>query len=199
MSPLTSTMRVEGEEALGHDRFVISTIFLGVLAGLLLVVLLTGTASAVCVYPGSGDWTINNGETCTVSTPVPPATIDVSGNLVVQTGGNLTLNGVTLRMDGASDGQRRIDIQNGGAFNAINGANITSVSTNIEYKFLVRPGASVTIDRSTVTECGFDATSDENIGMRVESDSVDISRSTFVDNFAGVYVKGSSPTIGTRY
>ena len=163
---------------------------LAVLLGIVVMMVLSGTASAACTPPGSGDWVVQNSEICT-----PTGTLTVNGDLIIESGGNLTLVGTTVQMNGAFDGQRTIDVQNGGILNVQSSSLITASNTNFEYKFLVRGGATVLMSQSTVRECGFDLSDDENLGMRVESNLVTITQSTFNDNFVGVYVKGVVITI----
>jgi parallel beta-helix repeat protein len=151
-------------------------------------------ASAACTMPNppaNGDWIIYTGEICTPT--AGPWT--VNGNIEVQNNGNLTLNGVQVRMASASQGQRTINVRTGGTFNIFGGSTITASVTSFHYKFLIEMSATVQISSSTVEYCGYDISPDDAIGMRVQSNQVTITKSTFRNGYAGIYVKGASPTI----
>jgi hypothetical protein len=79
----------------------------------------------------SGNWTVIN------SKEYHDCTIIVSGNLTISSGGSLTLNNVTLKMNSTFDGQNSIMVKPGGAFRAYNHTTITAKDTAHPYKFVV--------------------------------------------------------------
>ena len=60
----------------------------------------------------AGDWVIENGDNIVHQ----DKTIFVEGDLVIQSGGTLTLYNVTLQLNSTFSGQYHIEVQNGGAF-----------------------------------------------------------------------------------
>jgi parallel beta-helix repeat protein len=151
-------------------------------------------ASAACTMPNppaNGDWIIYNGDICTPT--AGPWT--VNGNIEIQNNGNLTLNGVRVQMASASPGQRTIYVRTGGTFNIFSGSTITATNQAFHYKFLVEKGAKVQMSGSTVEYCGIDLSSDDAFGMRIQSNQVTITKSTFRFSYAGVYIKDASPSI----
>ncbi len=151
----------------------------------------TSMASATCTPPGSGNWDINNGESCSPAGP----TVTVSGDLTINNGGSLTLSGVALKMDATSVGERTITVKAGGTLNVVSTSSVSSTNSIYQYKFIIEKGATATITDSSVRDCGFDSTPDTEMGLYIASDTVTISRSTFTNDMAGLYIKDASPKI----
>jgi parallel beta-helix repeat protein len=163
---------------------------LALVAMLAFVFLLSSRASATCIVPPTGDWNIQSGDIC-----INSGIILRSGDVHIQNGGKLNLTGGTLRMDSTYPGEFLIEVQGGGTFDINSGANITAGDPRYNYKFLVRSGATLYVDHSTVSHVGFDAVSDDDLGLRVETNSVTITHSTFKESFTGLYIKGVSPKV----
>ena len=164
---------------------------LALVALIALLFLVPSKASATCLVPPSGDWNIQAGDNC-----IKNGLIGRGGDVHILSGGILNLTGGTLRMDSTFAGEFMIEVQGGGTLDVNTGANITTGDPRYNYKFLVRPGATLYVSYSTISHVGFDAVSDDDIGLRIETNSVSIAHSTFSDSFAGLYIKGISPKIG---
>jgi|GEM_PF-3891623 len=159
----------------------------------LLLITFTGSsfASATCTPPGSGNWDINSGDICTPAGP----TITLQGDLTINNGGNLTLSGVSLKMDATYIGQRTITVKAGGVLNLVSTSSVSSTNSLYQYRFLIEKGATATITDSSVSDCGFDDYPEDENGLYIASDSVTVSRSTFTKDMAGLYIKDASPKI----
>ncbi len=145
-----------------------------------------------------GDWV--------VTTPqlYSDLTITLRGNLIIERGGSLDLRGVTLQMDGEVDGDRRIEIHEGGAlFAGVSG--ISGRHTEIirgdgsgRYAFQAFRGARISLVGATVRDAGWN---EVNPGLVIDgpgpSAGTDV---TFLDcdfreNFVGLTLRGFSTTI----
>lgn len=145
-----------------------------------------------------GDWV--------VTTPqlYSDATITLRGNLIIERGGSLDLRGVTLRMDGEVDGDRRIEIHEGGAlFGGVSG--ISGRHTEIvrgdglgRYAFRVFRGGRIRLVGVTVHDAGWDEVHPglviEGPGPSAETD-VNLLDCDFGENFVGLTLRGYSTTI----
>ncbi len=99
--------------------------------------------------PESGDWEINN------ETKIEDETIILSGNLIVNDGGSLILDGAILMMNCTSDGQYGITVKNGGALTIKDSSHITNNGKK-NYYFIVNSGASFEMTDSTIEYCGYE-------------------------------------------
>jgi parallel beta-helix repeat protein len=163
---------------------------LGLLAFICITFAGSSMASATCVPPVSGNWDINAGELCN---PVVPSII-LSGDLTIKDGGTLTLDGVNLQIDSNSVGERTIRVEAGGTLN-IAYSTVSSTDPNLRYNFIIEKGAKATLANVIISDCGYDSSLENEMGLYIASDSVSISQSTFRDNWVGLYIKDASPKI----
>ena len=70
-----------------------------VLVSLFLLLVVPATALAQCTPPASGEWFVNETETCSGDTLV------LNGNLVINESGSLTLDNSLLQLNSTSDGE----------------------------------------------------------------------------------------------
>lgn len=150
-----------------------------------------------------GDWV--------VATPQILSDVDITlrGNLIVERGGSLDLRGVTLRMEGAFDGERSIEIRNGGElFAGISG--LSGRRTEIRrgqqpgrYAFRSARGSKITLVGATIRDAGWD---DAHPGLVIEglgpSPATDVSLldCDLYGNFVGLTLRGfSTAIVGSRF
>lgn len=165
--------------------------FIGLVAFLLLA---TGRAAATNDPPPAGG-TVNADWTVTDSRVYAGCTITMNANLIVSGSGKLDLNTVRLVMNCPSDGRYGIEVQSGGELILRGSSNITSSSTDLEYTFVVRSGARLTVTDSEVHECGYAwGTDGETAGPYLLSGSCNMTRSLFSSGYYGVVVRGASPS-----
>lgn len=108
----------------------------------------------------AGDWVIENGDNIVHQDKA----IFVEGDLVIQSGGTLTLFNVTLQLNSTFSGQYHIEVQNGGAFYVYDGGDGLSIwdpadtdwsvlrgaNFGLEMQFWVRPTGILVIDNSSM-------------------------------------------------
>jgi parallel beta-helix repeat protein len=138
--------------------------------------------------PSGTDWTISN------DTHVWNETIVLDGNLIVTSGGNLTLENVTILFNCSSNGQYRLEVMNGGLLHVsdINGTpSAIASNTTYAYKFWIQNGASADIYDTIITDCGYDSWNggtNNNTGLWINSPNVTISDCNISDNYIGAYI-----------
>ncbi|RLI06574.1 hypothetical protein DRO32_05340, partial [Candidatus Bathyarchaeota archaeon] len=109
--------------------------------------------------------------------------IILTGNLIIQAGGNLTLINCTLLMNCTYDGEWQIRVERGGIMNVLEGSNITAYNPNYEFLFYVY-GRLVMRD-SELHECGCNR---YHPGLWLETDEgVVIENCTISQNWCGVW------------
>ena len=115
--------------------------------------------------------------------------IVLTGNLIIEPGGNLTFVNGTLYMNCAYDGEWQIVVNSTGTFNVLDGSVITAYDP--EYEFLFYVYGSLIMRDSELHECGYDY---DYPGLCIiESDEgVVIENSTISDNFSGISCYESS-------
>ncbi|MDP7266278.1 MAG: right-handed parallel beta-helix repeat-containing protein, partial [Candidatus Thermoplasmatota archaeon] len=131
-------------------------------------------------------WTVTN------HTYLNDTDIELDGNIIVQNGGNLTLNNVTIRFNCTYDGEYKIDVLAGGSLWVI-GSHITAVDPNFEYDWWFRAGSYGSLHDSTVEECGYENGGSK--GMHIMTDDCRVSSSVFKNNWIGILCNLSSPVI----
>ena len=131
-------------------------------------------------------WTITN------HTYLNDTDIVLNENIVVQSGGNLTLNNVTIRFNCTYDGEYKIDVENGGSL-WINGSHITAMDTRFEYDWWFRSGSRGKLYNCTVEECGYP--NGGSFGILVRIDLLVIEKCLIRNNMVGICCLQSSPTI----
>ena len=116
------------------------------------------------------------------------SSVIMNDNLIVQNGGNLTLQGANLRMNVSSNGQYKIEVQGGGKMNILdcNGApsNITNGFADANYLFQVNAGASFEMRNSELHRCGYYSGYDNSSGIYIEADDIVINNNTISDNLS---------------
>lgn len=135
-----------------------------------------------------GDWTVTDSRTYT------GVIINIwDGNLIVKSGGSLTLDSTTLTFCNYEDGKYGIDVNARGSLTVQNGATITSWDTAYHYYFKV--SGSMTIDSSYIYEVWGDVNSWKG-GIQIFSDSVTISSSEIAyGRTGGISIFDCSPEI----
>ncbi|UCE35952.1 MAG: right-handed parallel beta-helix repeat-containing protein [Thermoplasmata archaeon] len=105
-----------------------------------------------------GDWNVSDTQTYT------DEIIVLTGNLNISSGGNLTLNNVTLMMNNTNiDAEYNIEVFRGGTLNILADSVITDSpydiddesSSDYEFMFWVREGSNFTMKDSELYECGY--------------------------------------------
>ena len=151
----------------------------------------------------NGEWMIEDGDTIIRQNQE----IRLKGNLTIENGGNLTLKNVTLKMNCSSDGEFKIEVQNGGSFYIYDDDNnketnydvsvITAYSTSKEYLFHVKEGGKMIMKNSELHECGPGGMGEEDKwGLIIWSFEIFIENNTISSNHNGIYCRGiSTPRI----
>lgn len=162
--------------------------------------------------PASGDWVVTGTESYYDEVFV------LSGNLIVEDGGNLTFRKVTLKMNCTYNGQYNITVKSGGKFYVLEGTVITSANPDKRIGFFsVLLGSTFRMNNSELHECGsvdpglapsgFQIGSDDAIvenslfsrntdGINIWNDGVVVRNSNITANdHKGIVVYGCSPTI----
>ena len=122
--------------------------------------------------------------------------IVLTGNLIVQNGGNLTFDDVTLLMNCSYDGQYHIEVQEGGSFH-IDNSGIFAADYHYKYLFWVREGATLTMIESQIGDCGYELNYPDydHSGLYIQSDNVVIDQCRIHGDIISIVCDSSSPTI----
>jgi parallel beta-helix repeat protein len=168
------------------------------------------------IWATDGDWTLTGGEnyayspTGTVSIPQPCDVIIVNGNLTIEPVAQLTLQNVTLLMNGPSNGSVEIRVQSGGIQGgsliieelAGNPSVISSYTPDGDHRFGFviesgTPSPSFTMTDSKLLECGWDYTGDySDGGLWIGSTNAVVDNNEILSCFGGIIINGAvSPTI----
>ncbi|UCG70029.1 MAG: right-handed parallel beta-helix repeat-containing protein [Thermoplasmata archaeon] len=149
-----------------------------------------------------GDWIVNGTENRI------DEVIVLNGSLIVNSGGSLTLQNVTLAINcTSSDGEFGIEVNSsatliitdvdGDPITTSDSSNITDSPFDVdnddpgldfEYQFQVNDGATLSISNSLIRECGYDG-SDK--GLTIETDYADIQNCTFRSNYYGISLESA--------
>ncbi|UCE39389.1 MAG: right-handed parallel beta-helix repeat-containing protein [Thermoplasmata archaeon] len=116
--------------------------------------------------PLTGDWVIND------DTVVTDENVVCEGSIIINSGGNLTLDGSTVKLNCATDGQYGIDVKSGGEMHIKGGSTIDKHSVG-NYYFIVNDGASLEMKDSTLKYCGYE--NENNIrhtGLYIDGDGL---------------------------
>ncbi|NIP39992.1 MAG: hypothetical protein GTN39_00555 [Candidatus Aenigmarchaeota archaeon] len=154
-------------------------VWIFILAFLILVFTSNPAGAQSCSYTGAGDWVINATDVCA------DEVVNLNGNLLVESSGNLTLDNVTLMVNSTSDGSLRIE--NNGSLQAVN-SGINS-SSGFSYLFITNSGADLLLRDSGVSGVGFSSTDRWRNGLYIGSDNSEISGSTITGNYMGVVLE----------
>ncbi|MCG2827470.1 MAG: right-handed parallel beta-helix repeat-containing protein, partial [Thermoplasmatales archaeon] len=137
-----------------------------------------------------GDWSI------TGTAAVRDNDIWLNGNLTVSNGGSITLQTTALgsqcyfMLNPKQDGMYQIEVLNGGTLTADNFGFYSA--TDYHYLFKVRDGGSLTLRKTYMGYCGYNATSVEDKGLFIESDDVLIENSWVGENYYGILLSSAS-------
>ncbi|MEW6069865.1 MAG: right-handed parallel beta-helix repeat-containing protein, partial [Candidatus Thermoplasmatota archaeon] len=110
-------------------------------------------------------------------------------DLIIKSGGKLTLTNVTLKLNCAFDGEYQIEAQSGSELYIYN-STITS-ATNYRYMFYVKKGAKFIIKNTTITMCGWN---EKNPGLVIEADDTLLENCALSNNFIGAFLKNNLNT-----
>jgi parallel beta-helix repeat protein len=140
----------------------------------------------------SGDWTVTD-----VRSYSGVAIVLDHGNLVVKSGGSLTLSDVDLSMRMTSNGQFQIEVQSGGTLVMKSGSTAVCTNSSLRYNFRIRAGATATLGNSTIRHAGYtyNGCPADNNGVYIASDNVTIDSCTISESSIGVYIHRSAPRV----
>jgi parallel beta-helix repeat protein len=167
---------------------VVMSLFVGML--FFGVLLPTGSATNDPPVGGgnvTGDWNVIDSRTYT------GVNINVAGNIIIASTGTLTLNGVTLNINGASAGQYAITVNSGGKLYTT-AATTINTSTTYNYRFVVNSGGIVDMKDTTVSKCGV-LGGGIGRGIYINSNTVLMSNVTVQNGYEGIHIEYASPTI----
>lgn len=126
--------------------------------------------------PSSGDWIISD------NTYVYNETIVLNGSIIIENGGKLTLENVTLKFNCTFDGQFNITVKSGGSLN-ITRSTITAWNPVYRYFISVFQGAHFNLSDSNLSYGGYSTESDGLYsGLYVEAEHSEI-RNNKIQNF----------------
>jgi hypothetical protein len=161
------------------------------------------------IWGTDDDWVVSLGETEVYTYP-DPHTIIVKGNITVEQGGSLTLQGVTLKMDTPANGTNWIIVEN--ATNPIfrpqltienQGANPSIITSNItdgehRFGFVIESGSPLnpvealfTMRNSELRECGWDLNDTfdyKDGGLWIGSGNATIENNEIYDCYSGLVI-----------
>ena len=133
----------------------------------------------------NGDWNVTD------TRAYEDCTIIMNGNLMVKDGGALTFRNVTLKMNCTKNGERKIEVEDGGKLlildkdgdrnTTIDGSKITAVDLDYHYLFIVNKGAEFEMKNSFLSGCGYRRFPDDNKakGLFIEAENVLIEGNNF--------------------
>ena len=128
--------------------------------------------------PSPGDWVVSSTEVR------EDEVIILTGNLIVESGGNLTLINCTLYMNCTYDGEWQIRVESGGIMNVLEGSNITAYNPDCRFLFYVY--GRLIMRGSELHECG-------RPGLRLQTDEGVVIENCKISNcHHGVYCYNSS-------
>ena len=129
--------------------------------------------------PGPNDWVVTDHEVH------EDEIIILTGNLIVQAGGELTLINCTLYINCTYNGEWQIRIEDGGTMNVLDGSNITAYREEAPgYRFLFYVYGKLTVRDSFLSECGYDY---NHPGLWLQTDEGALLENTTITNFLCVY------------
>lgn len=140
--------------------------------------------------PASGDWIVTGVEIYSNH-----EVFVLNGNLIVENGGNLTLKGVTLKMNCTYDGQYNITVKTGGAFYVLEGSVITSANSSHGYCFFVLSEATFRMSESELHECGISSPFWWDAGLWIHSGDIIIEKSLISENLCAMFGGGEAEPI----
>lgn len=149
--------------------------------------------------PKDGDWVIGK------DTYVGNETIELSGNLIINRFGSLTLRNVTLIFMNDQTGQYGIEVRPQGNLMILDGDDdpatmqdrsvIRPNKQENPFTFLVEAGASFSIRNSEVRSSGYQWAHDGSSGLTIAAKDAVVENTRFVNCYHGVNVQGEYCTI----
>jgi len=146
--------------------------------------------------PSEGDWII------TRNTQVSNETITLHGNLIIQNGGSLTLNNVTLFIDQTGTQTLRIEIMPGGSMRVLDNdndsattadASVITTSTYYGYLFIADQGSQLELKNSQVSGCGQYSTAGlYTWGIYIATDNTVIENNAIGQTYSGIVIDGGA-------
>jgi len=144
----------------------------------------TAKSFSVNWAPSTGDWVISGAQT------VANANIELKGNLTVPSGASLELRNTTVKFNGATDGQYRLEVQGGGSLKLLENSVITKATGAKAYLIKVKPGATFNMKGSEIWFCGWEnLQNNSDMGIFVEGNTL-IENSLIVAGGQGIGAKG---------
>ena len=142
-------------------------------------------------WPGTGNWQISNGANIIVNN----RNIRMNGSIIIDGSSSLSLYNSTLTFECTQTNQYRFEVQaNGRLF--INNSQIRAASSRYPFQFVVRTNARFVLERSMVSYCGTNSTTDKSMqGLYIESNFAEISNCVIQNCYIGIIVMKCSPTI----
>ncbi len=140
------------------------------------------TGSTIADPPATGDWTIAESTTETVS----DQTILMTGNITVVSLGTLNLDNCTIIFDCTFDNQYWFDVQTGGSLTMTNCV-VKSNNASNRYSFWIQASSQATVS--------FTGIRDVHNGLELHSNSASLSFCDITNSDVGVHVYASDPTI----
>jgi parallel beta-helix repeat protein len=134
-----------------------------------------------------GGWTINS-----AITVGPGETCVVSSNILIQSGGSLTVKKSTIKMNVASDGQYNITVQNGGQLHIIQNSTLTSNDGVHRSNLKAQSGSTLEIRDSDLSYLGYLM---PNIGIEIYTSNAVVDNNNITHGFQGVYVQGATAQV----
>jgi len=123
---------------------IIAILTIGLIAGALpTTATIVGTSK-----PATGDWEIGD------ATVLTGETIEFAGNIVVNDGGSLVLDGTVLKFNCAKDGDYGLTVNSGGTLTIKGDSHITKCGTG-NYIMIVESGATFVGTDSKIEYCGY--------------------------------------------
>jgi parallel beta-helix repeat protein len=133
--------------------------------------------------PSNGDWVVDS------ETRMENEDLTLNGNLVIQSGGNLTLSNVILRMNCSYDGEYNITVEIGGHLTIKSNSTVTAVNSSHAWCLKAR-GATLNLFSSKFRYGGWNPPNnyftDDNNGIYCTTDGAQIINNTIEFCFQGL-------------
>ncbi|MEM2870744.1 MAG: right-handed parallel beta-helix repeat-containing protein [Thermoplasmata archaeon] len=149
--------------------------------------------------PPDRDWEVSS------SQYYSSQTIQLSHNLTILSGGNLTLQNVRLVLSPLYDGQLHIEVRSGGSLTLLDGdsnpatredATVVSSATGLSYAFRVLTGGRFLMRNSILKNCGWEmGARGENAGLYIQSADCSVEHCELVENYCGIAVDNCAPWV----
>jgi parallel beta-helix repeat protein len=135
----------------------------------------------------SGDWVVTDLETH------HDEIITLNGNLLIQSGGNLTLQNVILRLNCSSNGEYRVEIYNGGSLTIKSKSVVTALNISDVWYLKANSGSTILFENSTFNYAGWEYGSNgDHTGLWINTNDAQILNNTIYNNYMGIYLSYSN-------